>query len=268
MNSDVFEARMRSLEYFHRAEYPLGAWPILRIDGRGFSKLTQRAEFEKPYDMRFRDLMIGACEALFIQLGALFVYTESDDISVLLPRDSGLFGREVEKITTVSAGLATAAFCAGAVKIGMDISEQLPHFDSRAILGTNASIVCDYFRWRQADAARCGLNGWCYWTLREAGSSDREATSILDHAREDFKHDLLHKTGRNYNNVPMWQKRGIGLYHKTVDRTGRNPLTGETTQTQRRDLVVDLELTMKDDYSAFLTDLIAAHLDRERTKVK
>ncbi|MFY0581846.1 hypothetical protein ACN28S_53015 [Cystobacter fuscus] len=48
-------------------------------------------------------------------------------------------------------------------------------FDSRVWLGVNEDAVLDYFRWRQADATRCALNGWCYWTLRKEGQSAAQA---------------------------------------------------------------------------------------------
>ncbi|MFB2877735.1 hypothetical protein [Floridanema aerugineum] len=43
----------------------------------------------------------------------------------------------------------------------------------------NANQVTDYFSWRQADATRCALNGWCYWTMRKLGLSASQATAKL-----------------------------------------------------------------------------------------
>ena len=40
-------------------------------------------------------------------------------------------------------------------------------------------LVVDYFRWRQSDATRCALNGWCYWTLRKAGRGVAEAGDLV-----------------------------------------------------------------------------------------
>jgi tRNA(His) guanylyltransferase len=72
--------------------------------------------------------MRAAASALVEELGGLAAYTESDEISVLLHRDWDLFGREVEKLVSVSAGIASAAFTLTAGLAG--------HFDSRVWLGT------------------------------------------------------------------------------------------------------------------------------------
>jgi tRNA(His) guanylyltransferase len=151
MNSDTFEARMRALEYFHSLRVLPGAWIVIRVDGHGFSRFTATG-FEKPFDPRFHELMTRTAGALLDGLGGLYAYTESDEISVLVPRAWDLFSREVEKIVSLSAGLASATFTHGAGTPA--------HFDSRLWVGVDAQQVVDYFRWRQADAARCALIGW------------------------------------------------------------------------------------------------------------
>ncbi|MEP0832344.1 tRNA(His) guanylyltransferase Thg1 family protein [Microcoleus sp. AS-A8] len=40
MDSDRFEQKMRSLEYFHSLRLLPGAWVVIRVDGRGFSRFT------------------------------------------------------------------------------------------------------------------------------------------------------------------------------------------------------------------------------------
>ena len=59
--------------------------------------LTERL-VEKPFDRTFHEWMTKAAEGLLITLHAVCAYTESDEISVLLPRDTELFDREVERL--------------------------------------------------------------------------------------------------------------------------------------------------------------------------
>ena len=66
--------------------------------------------------------------------------------------------------------------------------------------------------WRQADAARCALNGWCYWTLRSEGATARAATSRLDGLEVSGKNELLYARGITFAEVPAWQRRGVGLW--------------------------------------------------------
>lgn len=49
MNSNEFEKRMRDSEWFHSLRCLPGAWVVLRLDGRGFTKFTER-EDTSPYD--------------------------------------------------------------------------------------------------------------------------------------------------------------------------------------------------------------------------
>jgi hypothetical protein len=78
------DSRMRELEYFHQIQLFPGAWTIVRVDGRTFSRFTAQ-RFEKPYDANFRDLMVFTSKALLEDLQGIYACTHSDEISVLFP---------------------------------------------------------------------------------------------------------------------------------------------------------------------------------------
>jgi tRNA(His) 5'-end guanylyltransferase len=78
MNPEVFESRMRELEWFHNLRVLPGVWTVIRVDGRGFSKLTENS-FEKPFDSGFHDCMTKTAQALLLGLQAVYAYTESDE---------------------------------------------------------------------------------------------------------------------------------------------------------------------------------------------
>lgn len=246
MKPDDLESRMREREYFHRLRLPPGSFAVVRVDGRGFSRLT-KTRFEKPMDARFHELMVTTAASLLTGLQALYAYTESDEISVLLPRDWALFDRELEKLVSLSAANASSTFTA--------TSGIRAEFDSRVWIGATEQDVVDYFRWRQADATRCGLNGWCYWTLRKAGKSVAEATKALEGRDVAWKNELLFQNGVNFNDTPLWQRRGTGLYVETYEKAGRDPRTGEDRAATRRRVRVDAELPMGDGYAEFLRRL-------------
>jgi len=243
-----FETGQRAREYFHGLTVLPGAWTIIRVDGRSFSRLTEQ-QFDKPFDERFAELMVGTAQALLTELGGRYGYTQSDEISVLLDPGHELFGRGVEKLVSVSAGLASATFThAGGVPA---------HFDSRIWVGTGASDVADYFAWRQADAMRNALNAWCYWTLRKAGRSARAAALALEGTTVADKNQLLFEHGININNVPAWQRRGAGLWWETYPKTGFDPVRGADVTTTRRRITVDRDLPLHDDYRALVNRLAA-----------
>ena len=68
---------------------------------------------------------------------------------------------------------------------------------------------------------------------------------------------MLFQHGINFNDLPSWQKRGVGLYWEQYDRPAENPVTGEKVFARRRRIRRDLDLPMKDDYSTFLRKLVA-----------
>jgi tRNA(His) 5'-end guanylyltransferase len=53
MKTDELEDRMRALECFHSLRLRDGMFPIIRVDGRSFSRLTE-SKFEKPFDSLHR----------------------------------------------------------------------------------------------------------------------------------------------------------------------------------------------------------------------
>jgi tRNA(His) 5'-end guanylyltransferase len=127
-------------------------------------------------------------------------------------------------------------------------------FDCRVSELTAPELVLNYFRWRQEDAARNALNAHCYWLLRKEGQSAGQATGQLEHMSVAGKNELLFRRGVNFNDIPQWQKRGVGLYWERFEKEGFNPDTGENTTAIRRRLKTDLELPMKEAYDDFLAE--------------
>ena len=243
MDADEFAASQRAREWFHALTVPPGAWAVIRADGRGFSPFTE-AHFTKPYDERMRRHMTAAATALMTEFGGVYGCTHSDEISVALPPQSQLFGRGLEKLVSVSAGICSAAFTAAA---------GLPaHFDSRVWIGTTAGDVADYFAWRQADAARTALSTWCYWTLRQAGRTARQVTADMKGASTARQNELLYQHGINFNDIPHWQRRGTGLQWQDYEKTGSDPRTGIQTTATRRTLHINDQLPIKDEYRALV----------------
>lgn len=223
---------------------------VARLDGRSFSRLTKEVcDFEAPFDVRFRDMMVNTVKSL-MDCGFRVVYgfTESDEISLLFHPEEQTFSRKVRKFNSILAGQASAAF---SLQLGQAIA-----MDCRIVPLPTLEKVQDYFLWRQEDAHRNALNAHCYWMLRKEGISPRIATEQLDGKSIAYKNELLFSRGINFNELPAWQKRGIGIWWDTVEKQGYNPVTAQTVITQRRALKVETELPLGEAYA----ELIAAFL--------
>jgi tRNA(His) guanylyltransferase len=255
MDSSEFERRMRALESYHTLRVPPETWLIVRVDGRSFSRLTT-TQFAKPFDEHFHDYMLQTAEALLRELHALYVYTESDEISILCSRTWDFFDREVEKIVSVSAAIASGTFTLA--------TQAAVQFDSRICVAARDEQVVDYFRWRQEDATRHALNGWCYWTLRQDGQSVREATDAMERLSVAAKHEILFQHGVNFNEVPAWQRRGTGLHWQHIEKAGYDPVHQRATVTTRRRPLINDQLPMKDAYSTYIQHILdEANMERE-----
>jgi tRNA(His) 5'-end guanylyltransferase len=251
MKFDDLDQKMRVFETAHDQCVLPGLYMVARLDGRSFTRLTKEVhEFEAPFDLRFRDLMVQTGEHLMGDCGfnMVYGYTESDEISLLFNLDENSFGRKLRKLISILSGEASAKF---SLLLGA-----MACFDCRISQLPSVDLVVDYFRWRNEDAHRNALNAHCYWVLRKQGQSVGDATAALKGMSVANKNELLFRQGINFNELPLWQRRGIGLYWEEYDRPAENPVTGEKLLARRRRIRRDLELPMKDDYSAFLRKMI------------
>lgn len=249
--SDI-DKRMRQYETAQDYCVPDAVWMVARLDGRSFTKLTKDImDYETPFDVRFRDIMVETTKYLMGEAGfqTVYGYTESDEISLLLALDDQTFGRKLRKINSILAGEASAKFSW--------MLDRNACFDCRVSCLPNQQLVVDYFRWRQEDCSRNALNSWCYWTLRKEGQTARAATAQLLNLSVSAKNELLFDRGINYNDLPLWQRRGCGVVWEWYDKEAQNPKTGETVTASRRRLRADLELSRGDDYADYLRWTIA-----------
>ncbi len=250
MKFDELDTKMRRFET--AADYCVlpGIFMVARLDGRSFTRLTKElCQFDVPYDNRFRDLMVTTARSLMTcGFQVRYAYLQSDEISLLFDDDERIFGRKLRKYNSTLAGEASARF---SLELG-----QVATFDCRISQLPSVEFVVDYFRWRSEDAARNALNAWCYWTLRKEGVPVKDANEQLKGLTVGDKNEFLFHRGMNSNDLPDWQKRGIGLSWKTTHREGFDPIKQQPVATTGREIYVDLELPMKDQYDTYVRKTI------------
>ncbi|HJJ32817.1 MAG TPA: tRNA 5'-guanylyltransferase [Methanocorpusculum sp.] len=208
---------------------------VIRLDGRSFH--TVSADFRKPFDEKFSDLFVKTAELLFSKSGLSpdLIYTFSDEISLFITKP--VFDCRVEKLVSVSAGFASSAFT-------MEASSASPlAFDAR-IIPVSESQFPAYLAWRQAEAWRNHINGYCQKILTDSGLSAAAAQKKLNGLNAEKLHELAFSNGINLAKTPAWERRGIALYWGADTKDGYNPLTGESVQVIRNTVVIDRNLPL------------------------
>lgn len=214
--------RMKAYEAAHRAVLPRRTYTLVRCDGRSFH--TYLRGCQKPFDEQFIADMDAVAEALCAEIsGAVFAYTQSDEISILVTDFATIqtqpwFDGVVAKLLSVSASLATAV-----------LNERRPGkralFDARVFTISDPVEVANYFLWRQRDAVRNSIS-----MAAQAHFSPARLHGVNGGGMQEL---LFTEAGVNWNDYPDGCKRG----RVTVCRTGERPVeyvdrrTNETVRT-------------------------------------
>ena len=252
MKFDEFDKKMRVYEQSIDQVMLQELYLVARLDGNRFTRLTkEECKFDTPFDIIFRDMMIDTVKELMnYGVRIVYGYTESDEISLLLHPDDNTFGRKIRKYNSIFAGVASSSF-------SMKINKQAV-FDCRMVPLPTIKCLTDYFLWRQEDAHRNALNSHCYWMLRKNGESANEATNTLSGRSVAYKNELLYQNGINFDTIPNWQKRGVGIFWDTFEKIGINPITEEEEVAERRELKVDYDLPLGREYRDYIGEIIEA----------
>ena len=142
---------MKDYEVYSSLKVPKNSKIVIRLDGRSFHKLARDLNLVKPYDEQFYHVIAEVCQDLFKEFSPLFIYSFSDEISLLF--DKVPFDGRLEKIDSVIASFAASSFV-----MNYDVEfKKPPAFDSRAIPISDDDIL-KYFRWRQDESWRNCVN--------------------------------------------------------------------------------------------------------------
>lgn len=196
---------------------PLSNWIVVRIDGRGFSKLCKKYDFEKPNDKLALDLMnAAATEVVRSLVDVIFAYGQSDEYSFVLHESTTLFERRASKLATTVATTFTAEYCMQWPTFFPDkpLTRPYPTFDGRCVCYPKCKILRDYLSWRQTDCHINNLYNTTFWNMvLKGGMSTTNAEHALNGTVAADKNEILFsKFGINYNNEPEIYRKGTVIY--------------------------------------------------------
>lgn len=225
---------MKDFEVYSSLKVPKNSKIIVRLDGRSFHKLARDLNLVKPYDENFYNVISEVCRDLFEEFSAEFVYTFSDEISLLL--DNVPFDGRVEKINSVIASFTASSFV-------MHYDAQFkkpPAFDSR-IIPINDDDILDYFKWRQDESWRNCVNSHGISYLKTK-YSNKDANDKINGMNLSDIHEFLFENGINLNDVETYKKRGIAVYRKNKKVVGFNKKENKNQTSFRSYVYTDWEL--------------------------
>lgn len=203
----------------------------IRIDGKAFHTFTKG--LKRPFDdilmLSMKETMLDLCKNI---QGCVFGYTQSDEITLILIDYQTLttdawFDYEVQKITSISASMATLYFnqhFAENVDYWVDNYYQAWHhsddddkylqaldkcckvgamFDARCF-NIPKEEVCNLIYWRQLDATRNSIQmvGQTFFSHKQL--QNKTCNNIQDMLMEEYK--------INWNNYSADKKRGTACF--------------------------------------------------------
>jgi tRNA(His) guanylyltransferase len=250
MQFDEFDKRMRVFETSNDAYVLPGIYMVARLDGRSFTRLTKAGQaFITPYDEAFRDAMLATAEHLMDSgLRVIYAYTHSDEISLLFHPEENAYNRLVRKYISILAGEASA-------RLSLLLGD-LATFDCRISQLPAVEQVLDYFLWRLEDARRNALSSHCYWALRKAGKTPKEAGEELNGLSFEARNELLAHHQVDFESLPGWQKSGIGLLWEAYEKSATDPTTEQEVFARRFRVTRVMDLPEKEAYGGFVAGII------------
>lgn len=208
--------RMKEYENVERRYLTRREPLIIRIDGVHFHSFTQG--FERPFYLPFRECMWKTALSIAANImGCKLGYTQSDEITLLLTDDDtqetqAWFGKNLQKIVSVSAGLATYFFNHIA-RVDYPDDEPLHKaavskvatFDARAFLMPKEEVL-NCFEWRQQDCTRNAIEA--------AGQSEFSHGQLHGKSCNQIQEMLFADRNINFNDYPTWYRRGVCIVKK------------------------------------------------------
>lgn len=244
------EVDLKKFEIYSDTKIAPKNYIAIRSDGNAFHTLTKEMDLLKPFDITMRDMMVNTTKKLMNRFGAFVGYTESDEISIVIDRESDLFNRRVGKLEQISAGTCSSQFTLE--------SNRFCTFDGRAMPFPYQEIVIEYMEDRQQDSFKNCIGSYLYWMYRlKSKMTKSKATKIMVKMDMEERTKILEEEfGIKVSEIPLWQRRGVLVYRKEVEKEGYNPVKKKKVISKRKVLDVDYKLPIFVKNKNFWDDIL------------
>lgn len=211
--NDNFGDRMKLYEMSEAGRKLLPLLPVIaRLDGRAFHGFVRG--LERPYDQRLSHLMIETTKHLVRETNACCGYTQSDEITLAWYEadfaSQLLFDGRVSKMTSILAALCSVYFNKRLPDLlPSEYARKMPIFDCRVWCVPNVTEGANAFLWREHDATKNSIS----MAARHYYSHNQ-----LENKSGPEMQELLWRKGVNWNDYPVFFKRGTYVQRKNVIR--------------------------------------------------
>ncbi len=201
---DSLGDRMKYYENIFKMRLPKKHPLIMRIDGKAFHTLTRG--LAKPFSDGFIFCMERTGEYLLDNIqNCKMVYVQSDEISLLMDdrttqETECLFNNTIQKLTSVSASMATYRFN----KLARESIDREGVFDSRVFILPDNDIP-NYFLWRMKDWTRNSIQ-----MLARSMYSQKQ----LHKKNRPMMMDMMMDKGVNWAKIPPHLRNGTILFKR------------------------------------------------------
>ena len=207
-----------------------GDFSIIRLDGRDFHVLAEDMSLERPFDLDFALCFVKAGKAVFKnQIRPLFAYLVSDEINFVYSEEAIL-----SKLDSVSRSLSSQVSLVFHNVIECLSRRKKPFFDWSAFR-TDRSGVLLYLSEKQEWAYLNFVRAYAFWIKISLGLTPIQARKSLQSLDSTALKDLIHSSGIDLNEMPLWQHRGILI------RRERGSASSDRKPSDVCDLSVDLK---------------------------
>lgn len=208
---------------------------VVRCGVRDWDKLYEHAAlgFDKPFDVRFAKALVKTLSHLVgTDPELVFGYAEHGEFSLLLG------GIDDPGNGTGRGMLSRIASCAGG-KLSLLLGD-LALFDVRYYQFPSPELARIYFQWRQRCQSQLSLDRYVWHALAQGSGDEAHAQTLVNTLANEDKHEILEQHEIVYAEIPIWQRRGAGVYWQAGEED-RDP-----------SLMVDTTLPDGDDYGDYL----------------
>ena len=200
---DEFGDRMKMYEGIEAKRRLMPKLPIVaRLDGKCFSKFTKG--LKRPYDQRMSDLMIKLTEMLVKEYNALIVYTQSDEISLILYSDNLKsqvpYDGRIQKLVGDMTAFASVQFNKLLPDYIPEKADKMPRFDCRVWNVPTLYEAANAILWREQDATKNSISMAAYDNFSHKSLHKKNC--------KDMQDMLMTEKGINWNDYPDFFKRG------------------------------------------------------------